>query len=293
MPTVFLPFSSASLVAQDIHYDFASTNSSTSLVSVSKRTRGWSMTGSRDSWSGWGALISLWLCVMSFLRCGWCVGWYIGCCAGSGFVAATASFCPKSIRSLWGCGCVGWIGCTWSCLWADDKRSGSFDLGWPRRIGATSRICWVLASGVGPSLHQISDVRHSIPRLTNISALRIQSRSSSPSSDPPGPPWTFRKSLGCHSTPFSALLAASSRCISSTLVFSSVAASWLRSFMAITVLYHNFWDSRSSCSSNGRTIGAECLALVASNRTSLWPVYTGVSRAPIQREEGRFYQNIS
>ena len=107
---------------------------------------------------------------------------------------------------------------------------------------------------------------------TNISALRIQSRSSSPSSDPPGPPRTIRNSLGCHSIPSSALLAASSRCMSSTFVFSSVAASWFLSLMASTVLYHNFCDSRSCCSSNGRTIGGVCFVFVALNKTSLWPV---------------------
>ena len=42
-----------------------------------------------------------------------------------------------------------------------------------------------------------------IPPTTYISVLSIQSRSSSPSSEPPGPPWTFRKSFGSHSIPFS------------------------------------------------------------------------------------------
>lgn len=58
----------------------------------------------------------------------------------------------------------------------------------------------------------------------HIFAFNIQSRSSSPSSDPPGPPWTLLKSFGCHSMPCSALFAVSSRCRSSILVFSSVAA---------------------------------------------------------------------
>lgn len=60
---------------------------------------------------------------------------------------------------------------------------------------------------------------------SHILAFNIQSRSSSPSSGPPGPPWTLRNRLGRHSTPSSALLAASSRCRSSILVFSSVATS--------------------------------------------------------------------
>ena len=107
---------------------------------------------------------------------------------------------------------------------------------------------------------------------TNISAFRIQSRSSSPSSDPPGPPRTIRNKFGCHSIPSSTLFAASSRCMSSTFVFSSVAASWFLSLMASTVLYHNFCDSRSCCSSNGRTVGGVCFVFAALNKTSLWPV---------------------
>ena len=103
-------------------------------------------------------------------------------------------------------------------------------------------------------------------------AFSIQSRSSSPSSGPPGPPCTRRNSLGCHSTPSLALRAASSLCMSSIRVLSSVAASWFRSLRAATVLYHNFCDSRSCCSSSGRTNGGVALAVVASNNTSFLPV---------------------
>ena len=60
---------------------------------------------------------------------------------------------------------------------------------------------------------------------TYISALRIQSRSSSPSSGPPGPPRTLLKNRGFHSRDSSCLFAASSLCMSSILVFSSVASS--------------------------------------------------------------------
>lgn len=104
---------------------------------------------------------------------------------------------------------------------------------------------------------------------TYIFAFSIQSRSSSPSSDPPGPPRTCRNSFGCHSIPCSALFAVSSRCLSSTFDFSSVAAVWFDSLMAITVLSHSLCDSRSSCSSIGRTVGAVCFACDALKRTSL------------------------
>ena len=57
-----------------------------------------------------------------------------------------------------------------------------------------------------------------------ICASRIQSSSSSPSSGPPGPPCTFLKYFGCHSIPCSVRFAVSSRCRSSILDFSSVAA---------------------------------------------------------------------
>lgn len=75
---------------------------------------------------------------------------------------------------------------------------------------------------------------------TYIFAFNIQSRSSSPSSGPPGPPRTLRKSFGCHSIPCSCRFAVSSRWRSSIFVFSSVAAAWFDSLMAKTVLYHNF-----------------------------------------------------
>lgn len=104
-------------------------------------------------------------------------------------------------------------------------------------------------------------------------AFNIQSRSSSPSSRPPGPPWTGLKSRGRHSTPSSALLAASSLCISSILVFSSVASSWFLLITAWAVLYQSFWDSRSSCSSSGRASGGVCRALAALKRRSFLPVY--------------------
>lgn len=103
-------------------------------------------------------------------------------------------------------------------------------------------------------------------------AFRIQSRSSSPSSDPPRPPLTGLNNRGCHSTPSSARLAASSLCMSSILVFSSVATTWSTAFTAWAVLYHNFCDSRSSCSSRGRATGGVCRAFVALNRRSFLPV---------------------
>ena len=108
--------------------------------------------------------------------------------------------------------------------------------------------------------------------VTNISAFKIQSRSSSPSSGPPGPPRTGLNNFGRNSIPFSLRCAASSLCISSILVFSSVAASWFCSFSATHVLYQSFCDSRSFCSSKGRARGGLCLAWVASNRTSFFPV---------------------
>lgn len=112
------------------------------------------------------------------------------------------------------------------------------------------------------------------PRLTftYIFAFMIQSRSSSPSSGPPGPPWTGRKSLGRHSMPLSTLAAASWRCLSSIFVFSAVATSWFLARSASTVSCQSFCDSRSSCSSNGLATGGVCFAFVASNRSSFWPV---------------------
>lgn len=147
------------------------------------------------------------------------------------------------------------------------------DACWPLRIGAIARICLALASGVGPSLRlSAAGCTEEIARDTYILAFRIQSRSSSPSSDPPVPPCTALKYRGCHSLPVSALLAASSLCISSILVLSSVAASWLPSFSATIVLCHSFCDSRSSCSSRGRAMGAVCFAWVALKRGSFFPV---------------------
>lgn len=108
---------------------------------------------------------------------------------------------------------------------------------------------------------------------TYILAFKIQSRSSSPSSGPPGPPLTCLNNLGCQSTPSSALLAASSLCISSIFVFSSVATIWFCSLTAWAVLYQSFCDSRSSCSSRGRVCGGVCLDFVASKSKSLFPVY--------------------
>lgn len=101
----------------------------------------------------------------------------------------------------------------------------------------------------------------------------IQSRSSSPSSEPPGPPRTGRNSRGCHSTPSSARFVASSRCRSSILVFSLVARSWFLAWSAWTVLYHSFCDSRSDCSSRGRVEGGVCFALVALKSSSFFPVW--------------------
>lgn len=107
---------------------------------------------------------------------------------------------------------------------------------------------------------------------TYILAIKIQSKSSSPSSDPPRPPLTGLNSLGFHSTPSSALLAASSLCMSSILVFSSVASSWFRAFTASAVAYHSFCDSRSPCSSNVRIVGGVGFDLSALNSKSFFPV---------------------
>ena len=105
-----------------------------------------------------------------------------------------------------------------------------------------------------------------------IFALMIQSRSSSPSSDPPRPPRTRRKSRGCQSTPSSARLAASSRCISSMRDFSVVAASWSFVLRAWVTFSHNFCDSRSSCSLRGLTLGGVSFARLASKSSSFLPV---------------------
>lgn len=67
---------------------------------------------------------------------------------------------------------------------------------------------------------------------TCILAFKIQSKSSSPSSEPPGPPLTALNNRGRQSTPSSTRFAASSLCISSILVFSSVANSWSRALTA-------------------------------------------------------------
>lgn len=152
-------------------------------------------------------------------------------CRFAGSREAALSFCPKSMRSFSGGGggldlvgdvveaydperwCGGGIGffSVWAC---------------PRRIGVTARICSVCFWGVAPSLETLLATKSLEKSFrTYILAFRIQSKSSSPSSGPPGPPTTGLKSRGRHSTPSSVLLAASSRCISSTFVFSSVATS--------------------------------------------------------------------
>lgn len=106
----------------------------------------------------------------------------------------------------------------------------------------------------------------------NTLALMIQSRSSSPSSLPPWPPWTRRKSCGLHSISLLILFAASSLCISSMRDFSSVAASWSFRLIASITPCHNFCDSRSSCSSNGRAFGGVSLACEASKSSVFLPV---------------------
>lgn len=114
---------------------------------------------------------------------------------------------------------------------------------------------------------------------THTLALMIQSRSSSPSSLPPGPPCTRRNSCACQSTPSFILLAASSRCISSIRALSSVAVSWSFRFTASVTTFQSRCDSRSSCSSNGRVFGGVCFARVASKRSCFLPVYNEVSGA--------------
>lgn len=105
--------------------------------------------------------------------------------------------------------------------------------------------------------------------MTYICAFIIQSRSSSPSSGPPGPPRTWRNSRGRHSKPSPARLLASSRWRSSIFPFSFVANSWSLDTIACTVVCHSLCDSRSLCSSRGRDRGGECFAFVASNKSSL------------------------
>lgn len=105
----------------------------------------------------------------------------------------------------------------------------------------------------------------------------IQFRSSSPSSCPPGPPCTARNSLGRQSTPSSARLAASSRCIFSIRDFSSVAALWSLFLMAMLTFSHSLTDSRSSCSAIGRVFGYVSFAFDASKRSSFLPVYVHFS----------------
>lgn len=118
---------------------------------------------------------------------------------------------------------------------------------------------------------------------TYTSALMTQSRSSAPSSGPLGPPWVARNSLGRHSTPSSARLAASSRWRSSIFVFSSVAASWSRAITALTVLCQSLCDSRSPCSSSGRLCGGLCFECDALNRRCFSCVYT----RPVSHCSGR------
>lgn len=106
----------------------------------------------------------------------------------------------------------------------------------------------------------------------------IQFKSSSPSSCPPGPPCTARNNLGRQSTPSSARLAASSRCIFSMRDFSSVAALWSLFLMAMLTFSHSLTDSRSSCSATGLVFGYVSLAFDASNRSSFLPVCFHVSK---------------
>lgn len=70
-----------------------------------------------------------------------------------------------------------------------------------------------------------SEQRGSSRQASYISASKIQSRPSSPSSGPPGPPRMGLNSLGFHSMPCSLRCAASARWRSSIRLFSSVAAS--------------------------------------------------------------------
>jgi hypothetical protein len=135
--------------------------------------------------------------------------------------------------------------------------------------------CSATFCGVSPSLECFSDQpQNKNTAETHMCALMIHSSSSSPSSSPPGPPLTARNSLGCHSTFSAARLAASSLCMSSIFVFSSVASSWFLSLTARAVAAQSFCDSRSSCSSKGLACGLDGLAVAPLKKVSLWPFYT-------------------
>ena len=128
----------------------------------------------------------------------------------------------------------------------------------PLTIGARFRICSVANSGLCGALwtgiiSQLDPLYSS--SVTYMRALMIQSRSSSPSSGPLGPPRTRRKYFGRQSNPSSARLAASIRCRSSIFAFSSVATSWFFLMTACAVVYHSLCDSRSPCSSIGLVKG--------------------------------------
>lgn len=144
-------------------------------------------------------------------------------------------------------------------------------------MAAILRICFTCSSEVRPSLIKLARFQRSSQVPAHIFALMTQSKSSSPSSCPPGPPCTVRNNLGRQSTPSSARLAASSRCIFSIRDFSSVAALWSLFLMAMLTFSHNLTDSRSSCSATGLVFGYVSLAFDASKRRSFLPVCVHLS----------------
>lgn len=127
---------------------------------------------------------------------------------------------PKSIRSFTGSsvsdGCLVngiWFSFAIECALERIERRDSERLGmrflctgcWPGRMGVMARICSVCLAGVAPSLSlNISILALSFGRDEGRSymlAFNIQSKSPSPSSEPPGPALTARNNLGIHSTP--------------------------------------------------------------------------------------------
>lgn len=139
------------------------------------------------------------------------------------------SFWPKSTKSpplpsngpvtLTSCGCISGLD---SCRDVSLSRlcAGILNLEscfWPGSIAAMLRICLTCSSGVVASL--LSPLAffhlHLVSAVIYTFALMIQSRSSSPSSGPPGPPFTALNKRGRQSKPSSARFAASCLCMSS------------------------------------------------------------------------------
>lgn len=186
------------------HFSAASTNSSTSSVLESFLCTGRPAFSLADGFRPEKSLLdSFWVSLSFRSKRSWEGVFVLALCAG------VISSSPKSINEL-SLPCV----CSFCRLGECGGMSNWCETFCPFTIGAMDMICWAASSGLCGSLRTACQLRCWVgifSKPTYTCALIIQSRSSSPSSGPPGPPFTGRNSLGRHSTPSSARLAASSR----------------------------------------------------------------------------------